>query len=216
MTEPRRRAAPLSPDERRAMIVAAALPLVVEHGAAVTTAQVARAAGIGEGTIFRVFADKDALLTACMAEALRRDDTLAHVRAIDLDQPLADRLIEAVETMRAYLSRMSAVASAVRHLTTGRRPDPSAAPVRDLRREAMTETVDALAGLFEPEQDRLRRDPEYLARMFQHLVMAGGEPADLVEVFLHGAVTGEPATGENSGQPAPSAAKVQHGHPSPA
>jgi AcrR family transcriptional regulator len=205
----------MGPDQRRAMIVAAALPLVVEHGTSVTTAQVARAAGIGEGTVFRAFADKDELLAACMAEALRRDDTLAHVRAIDLDQPLADRLIEAVETMRAYLSRMSAVAGAVRHLTTSR-PAPDAAPVRDLRREAMTETVDALAGLFEPEQDRLRRDPEYLARMFQHLVMAGGEPADLVEVFLHGAVTGEPAIGENSGQPAPSAAKVQHGHPSPA
>jgi hypothetical protein len=76
----------------------------------------------------------------------------------------------------------------------------------------MTETVDALAGLFEPEQDQLRRDPEYLARAFHHLVMAGGEPADLVELFLHGALTGP----QNGGQPAPATAKVQHGHPSPA
>jgi AcrR family transcriptional regulator len=197
----------MSPDERRAMIVAAALPLVVEHGTNVTTAQVARAAGIGEGTVFRAFADKDALLAACMAEALRRDDTLAHVSAIDLDQPLADRLVEAVDTLRGYMSRVSAVAGAVRHVGTGRL-DRTAPPVRDHRREAMTATVDALAGLFEPERDRLRRDPEYLARMFQHLVMAGGEPEDLVEVFLHGAVTG--------GQPAPSTAKVQYGHPSPA
>lgn len=196
----------MSPDQRRAMIVKAALPLVVEHGTAVTTAQVARAAGIGEGTVFRAFADKDALLAACLQEALRRDDTLAHVRSIDLDQPLADRLVEAVETLRAYLQRMTAVAGAVKP----QRPDPSAAPYRDLRRDAMTETVDALAGLFEPERDRLRRDPEYLARMFQHVVMAGGEPADLVDVFLHGAVT------QNHGQPAPSTAKVQHGHPSPA
>ncbi|MEV0569866.1 TetR/AcrR family transcriptional regulator [Dactylosporangium sp. NPDC050588] len=192
MTEPRKRSSPMTPDDRRAMIVAAALPLVVEHGSSVTTAQVARAAGIGEGTIFRVFADKDALLAACMAEALRHDDTLAHVRAIDLDQPLADRLIEAVETLRAYMSRMGAVAGAVRHLTTGRL-DPTAAPVRDRRRDSMTATVDALAVLFEPEQDRLRRDPEYLARMFQHLVMAGGDPADIVEVFLHGAVRDEPS-----------------------
>ncbi|MET7424966.1 TetR/AcrR family transcriptional regulator [Dactylosporangium sp. NPDC005555] len=203
MTEPKKRASPMSPDERRAMIVAAALPLVVEHGTTVTTAQVARAAGIGEGTVFRAFADKDALLAACMAEALRRDDTLAHVRAIDLDQPLADRLVEAVETLRAYMTRMTAVMGAVR--TTAPRRD---APDPDRRRDSMTETVDALAGLFEPEQDRLRRDPEYLARVFHHLVMAGGEPADLVDVFLNGAVTG--------GQAAPSAAKVQYGHPSPA
>lgn len=198
----------MSPDQRRAMIVAAALPLVVEHGATVTTAQVARAAGIGEGTVFRAFADKDALLAACMTEALRRDDTLAHVRAIDLDQPLADRLVEAVETLRGYLTRMGAVVGAL----GGARRDPTARPAADRRRESMTETVDALAGLFEPEQDQLRRDPEYLARVFHHFVMAGGEPADLVELFLHGAMTGA----QSGGQPAPAAARVQHGHPSPA
>ncbi|MEV4514767.1 helix-turn-helix domain-containing protein [Dactylosporangium sp. NPDC049525] len=214
MTEPRKRATPMSPDHRRAMIVAAALPLVVEHGAAVTTAQVARAAGIGEGTIFRAFADKDALLAACVAEALRRDDTLAHVRAIDLDQPLADRLVEAVETLRGYLTRMGAVIGALG--AAGLRRDPGELPPVDRRRESMTETVDALAGLFEPEQDRLRRDPEYLARAFHHLVMAGGEPADLVELFLHGALNDAQNTAQTGGQPAPAAAKVQHGHPSPA
>ena len=209
----------MSPDQRRAMIVAAALPLVVEHGAAVTTAQIARAAGIGEGTVFRAFADKDALLAACVAEALRRDDTLAHVRAIDLDQPLADRLVEAVETLRAYLTRMGAVVGAL-GASGGTRREPPDRSALDRRRESMTETVDALAGLFEPEQDQLRRDPEYLARVFHHLVMAGGEPADLVELFLHGALTGDQHgdqdDGQNGGQPAPSTAKVQHGHPSPA
>ena len=49
------RAAPLSPDERRRAIVDAVLPLLIEHGRAVTTRQMAEAAGIAEGTIFRVF-----------------------------------------------------------------------------------------------------------------------------------------------------------------
>lgn len=49
----------MSPEQRREMIVRAALPLVVEYGTSVTTAQIARAAGIGEGTIFRAFGDKD-------------------------------------------------------------------------------------------------------------------------------------------------------------
>ncbi|GAB3839703.1 TetR/AcrR family transcriptional regulator [Dactylosporangium cerinum] len=203
----------MSPDQRRAMIVAAALPLVVEHGAAVTTAQVARAAGIGEGTVFRAFADKDALLLACMAEALRADDTLAHVRAIDLDQPLADRLVEAVETLRAYMTRMGAVAGALGHLAERRR-DPAERPDPDRRTRAMTATVDALAVLFEPEQDELRRDPEYLARVFHTLVLAGGDATDLVDLFLNGAILA--AHPQNGGQPAPGAAKVQHGHPSPA
>jgi len=58
------RATALPPDERRSMIVAATLPLLLEHGDRVTTKQIAEAAGIAEGTIFRVFADKDALIAA--------------------------------------------------------------------------------------------------------------------------------------------------------
>jgi AcrR family transcriptional regulator len=54
----RRRASMLPPEERRSMIVAATLPLLVEHGEMVTTRQIADAAGIAEGTIFRVFADR--------------------------------------------------------------------------------------------------------------------------------------------------------------
>ncbi|CAM5283250.1 Inositol 2-dehydrogenase/D-chiro-inositol 3-dehydrogenase [Streptomyces griseoloalbus] len=45
-----------------------------------TTAKIARAAGIGEGTIFRVFADKEELLQACVAEALSPDHA---VRELD-------------------------------------------------------------------------------------------------------------------------------------
>ncbi|GAA2633786.1 TetR/AcrR family transcriptional regulator [Dactylosporangium fulvum] len=177
----------MSPDQRRAMIVAAALPLVVEHGAAVTTAQIARAAGIGEGTVFRAFTDKETLLAACMAEALRLDDTLAHIRSIDLDQPLEARLTEAVETLRGYLTRMGAVAGALRAtggLTRGERPPD------DTRQQALGSTAEALAGLFAPERDRLRRSPEQLANAFQHLMMAAGRmPADeLIDLFLHGAL----------------------------
>ncbi len=52
------------------MIVDAALPLVLEHGERVTTRQIADAAGIAEGTIFRVFADKDEVIAAVVAKAV--------------------------------------------------------------------------------------------------------------------------------------------------
>ena len=58
----RRRAAMLPADERRAAIVEAARPLLLEHGEMVTTKQIAEAAGIAEGTIFRAFPDKDAVI----------------------------------------------------------------------------------------------------------------------------------------------------------
>jgi AcrR family transcriptional regulator len=105
----RRRASALSPEQRRETIVRAALPLVAERGTAVTTAEVARAAGIAEGTIFRVFPDKNALLDAVVVEVLRPDQVLAELVSIDLDQSLATRLTEAGEALAAHLARMGAV-----------------------------------------------------------------------------------------------------------
>ncbi|MEU4244611.1 TetR family transcriptional regulator [Actinoplanes sp. NPDC026619] len=109
----RRRAPGMSPGRRREMIVAAAVPLLVEHGAAVSTLQIAKAAGIGEATIFRAFTDKDDLLHACVVAVLRNDQVLAELDAVPLDQPLAARLVEAAATLRAYLDRMGAVIAAV-------------------------------------------------------------------------------------------------------
>ncbi|MFG1928130.1 TetR/AcrR family transcriptional regulator [Cryptosporangium sp. NPDC048952] len=135
MTSPpsRRRASALSPEQRRETIVRAALPLVAERGAAVTTAEVARAAGIAEGTIFRVFPDKNALLDAVVVEVLRPDHVLAELESIDLDQSLAARLTEAGEALAAHLSRMGAVLGTLH--TTGRpldrRPPPTAGDAAD-------------------------------------------------------------------------------------
>ncbi|MFG6195029.1 TetR/AcrR family transcriptional regulator [Nonomuraea sp. JJY05] len=221
-TTGRRRAPAMSPEQRRDMIVRAALPLVVEYGTSVTTAQVARAAGIGEGTIFRAFGDKETLLAACMAEAARPDDTLAHVGAIALDVPLEERLIEAADTLRGYLARMGAVAGALT-ASGGLRRDPRLldAPSEEGRgatsdapeegrgaqggagralsgREAsMAATREVLSGLFEPERDDLRLPPERLAEAFQFLILASGRggsspltSAELVDLFLHGALKG--------------------------
>src|SRR6266540_3926294 len=75
-----KRAASLPPDERRSMIVAATLPLLLEHGEMVTTRQIADAAGIAEGTIFRVFSDKDAVISAVLEAAVE----LLQQRVVDI------------------------------------------------------------------------------------------------------------------------------------
>lgn len=188
----------MSPDERREMIVAAALPLLVEHGAAVSTAQIAKAAGIGEATIFRAFADKDELLDACVAAALRNDHVLAELDAVPLDQPLAARLTEAATTLHAYLERMGAVIGAVH--AAGRRGErgvPRDRTGTGDRANATEHTRQAVIRLLEPDRATLRLSVEDLAVVFLGMLFgrrgapAGDIPIEtLVDVFLHGAVDG--------------------------
>ncbi|GAA5614696.1 TetR family transcriptional regulator [Streptomyces platensis] len=106
------------------MIVAAALPLVADYGAAVTTSQIARAAGIGEGTIFRAFKDKDELLDACVTEAVGTDHVLRELASISLDEPLAARLAEAAEALHAHVERMGTVVGALHASGHRRGPAP--------------------------------------------------------------------------------------------
>jgi AcrR family transcriptional regulator len=210
MTPPpssRRRAPALTPEQRRETIVRAALPLVAERGSAVTTAEVARAAGIAEGTIFRVFDDKNALLDACVAEALRPDQVLAELATIDLDQPLAKRLVDAAEALSAHLGRIGAV---IGNLHATGRPMERRAPAlgdpgggaegavaaladRGSRARSQDATIAAVAELFEPERDQLRIPPETAATIVTTLLFTRGRSVasdvsteTVVDVFLNG------------------------------
>lgn len=228
----------MSPERRKAMIVAAALPLVAEYGTAVTTSQIAKAAGIGEATIFRVFADKEELLDACMNEALRPDHAVEQIASIPLDQPLAARLTEAIEALGAHLERIGTIANALMAGGHRGRRDPTApaphsgetgargpggAPT-DPRAASMAMIRDAVADLFEPEKDSLRLSVEQTAAVFVGLMftrsLLGGArsdepdptdqaaaasawgaltPAQVVEVFLHGALAAAPHDREEEG-----------------
>lgn len=193
-TPTRRRAPGMSPEQRRAMIIQAAIPLITEYGSAVTTAKIARAAGIGEGTVFRVFADKDELLQACIAEALSPEHAVRELDTIDVTQPLPDRLAEAAEALQAHMDRLGAIMGSLGH-----RGGKHAGTVRGAGREESTTRIRAaLADLLEPEKDALRRPPEQIAALFIGLLFTqprtDGEPdlspRKLVEVFLHGALSG--------------------------
>ncbi|MEV5437118.1 TetR/AcrR family transcriptional regulator [Streptomyces sp. NPDC052682] len=189
----RRRAPGMSPEQRRKMIIQTAIPLIAEYGAAVTTAKIARAAGIGEGTIFRVFADKDELLQACMTEALSPEHALRELDAIDVSQPLPDRLAEAAEALQAHMDRMGAVLGSLGH-RGGKHPGTVRGAGRD---ESTTRIRAALAELLEPDKAALRRPPEQIAALFFGLLFTQPRtqdeplltPQELVEVFLHGALS---------------------------
>lgn len=194
----RRRAPGMSPEQRRAMIVAAALPLVAEYGAKVTTSQVAKNAGIGEATIFRVFDDKEQLLDAVLAAALHHEHVVGEIASIPLDQPLEGRLTEAAEALSAHLTRVVSVLGAL-HTSgyrQGRRekPDPKHMAGRE---RSLAEIRDAISELFEPDEQALRIPLGQAAAMFLGLLFSRSRPEaegalsmpELVDTFLYGAVS---------------------------
>jgi AcrR family transcriptional regulator len=186
----------MSAEQRRAMIVAVALPLVAEYGAAVTTSQIARAAGIGEATIFRAFTDKEEVLDACVAEAMNPDHVLNELASISLDEPLAVRLAEAAEAMRAHLERVGMVIGTL-HASGHRRRPSEERPAPGSREASMDALREGVTELIEPDRATLRLDPEKVSSIFLRMLFTqrrrpeGGPeltPQEIVDVLLHGAL----------------------------
>lgn len=106
---PRPRAPRLAPDERRAALQRAASELFVAHGPGFTTADLAEAAGVSEGTIFRYFPDKSALLAAAREGALDLEALLPLLAEAATLEPLEDRLLAAAEALSGRMEQMARV-----------------------------------------------------------------------------------------------------------
>ncbi|GAA3221365.1 TetR/AcrR family transcriptional regulator [Oerskovia jenensis] len=91
MTEPVLRA---DAQRNRDQIVAAATSLFVDVGPDVALETVAREAGVGIGTLYRRFADRETLLHAVLQDAL--DGLLADMRARDHEATAWDALVGAL------------------------------------------------------------------------------------------------------------------------
>jgi AcrR family transcriptional regulator len=164
------------------MIVAAALPLLLEHGERVTSRQIAEAAGIAEGTIFRAFGDKDEVIAAAIESALDPAPLEAALSAVPADLPFEAGLAAAVVIIQQRVIDLWVLLSSV-----GTR-------FHEMARRPMTDS-DALVRLFEANRSQITVEPIVAARLLRALTlstthpMLAGEPKspdELVHLFLHG------------------------------
>jgi len=173
----------MSPDDRRRAIVGALVPLIVERGGEVSTREIAQAAGIAEGTIFRVFPDKKSLLLAAAEEAINPSGGQE-----EFDKAMADvsdlrgRVVLAAERVLDRMQLTMSVMVAVRpHLVQAFHAEhqpgknPRFGPPEFVVK-AQEDLHRRLTGLFAPHRDELAVEPEVAAVALRSLIFGASRP----------------------------------------
>ncbi|WP_084105714.1 TetR/AcrR family transcriptional regulator [Demequina sp. NBRC 110056] len=151
MTVKSSRARPMTPDERRASIVDAVIPLILAHGAEVTTRQIADAAGIAEGTVYRAFADKTELIDAAIERVMDSTEVLDALAGIDRSLALEELLDQIVVILHARVSAVVAFMGAL-----GPRDHARHKPDHGRGHAPLGEATDLVEALLEPHRGALR------------------------------------------------------------
>lgn len=194
------RATALPPEERRSLILDAAELLLRDHGRKVSTRQIAEAAGVAEGTLFRVFDSKDDLINHAIARSFSADPTVESLQAIDPTLALEPRLVEIVRVLQARLQRTFTLLHSV-----GPPPQAKAEDQTEFRRFMLTQNQlisEQITALLEPDQDQFVLSGEQTAQLITSMLMTTSnpfiraqevavlspEPDALVDLLLHGAL----------------------------
>lgn len=172
----------MPPEERRAAIIRATMPLLVQHGRDVTTKQVAAAAGVSEGTIFNVFDDKEALLQAVFEAGVDPAPFERAIDGIDPRLPFEGQVAAAAELSQRRVIQIWKLVSAL-------------GPHHHQKRGGPFADSPALNALFERHRGRLRIEPSEAARLLRALTLSLTHPMltehprtadEVVDLFLHG------------------------------
>lgn len=149
----------MPPQERRAAIVDATRPLVVRFGADVTTRQIAEACDLAEGTLFRVFPNKDAIIGACVDDILDPRHLVSEIAGIDRTLPLDDQIALAVGLLHEAGRELAGIIAVLHAGRPEGRPQPDPGHHRPASRQVWKEREEApdraLTELLAPHETQL-------------------------------------------------------------
>ncbi len=180
-------------EERRRHIVDAVIPLILERGAEVTTREIAEAAGIAEGTVYRAFADKDALLDAAIAKVMDPSEIRGFLEDVDPTLSLETKIELIVSVLHSRVSGVIRFMSALGPREHARHAGPGA---HGHRKPPLGEVTGVVERLLEPDRDRIRV-PIATAVDYLRILVFGttmpflttspaSDPSELADFILHG------------------------------
>jgi AcrR family transcriptional regulator len=149
--------------------MAATERLIVAQSGNVSTRAIAEAAGVAEGTIFRVFPTKEAIIDAIFEDAFDRDSFRDELACVTASSPLEIRMAQVVAILQRRCRRIMALFSALGF----RRPPGLGDPQRKATREF---SLAEIAALLEPDRAALRMTPLEAARLMQSMAIALSTP----------------------------------------
>lgn len=146
------------------MILDAVMPLLAEHGRNITSKQIAEAAGIAEGTVFRAFGDKESLIETAIVKYLDPEPLRRDLRAIDRRLPLEQKVLAVVMLMKRRFGEIFRIMALV-----GGGPPP--------RRDRHHVFAEIIADKLGPEIEQLNWPPERVAQIIRLIAFASSLPA---------------------------------------
>lgn len=190
----RERAKPMAPEDRRDAILDAVIPLLKVSGRDVSTRQMAEAAGVAEGTLFRAFGDKESIITAAIARYFDPEPFRDQLRAINPDDPATAKVRQVFALLRDRFAGVIGFATAL-GIDHRSKPRPTAASEK--------EWTGLLASVFRPGE--LACDPETLGFYLRLVAFGTAIPPfydvhpfdtdELVDLIVHGVLPARPERG---------------------